>query len=261
MAAARTIAAQMQAGDTTDVAFDTISIVPHPLDAGASDFVAYEKVRFHSTGAATNLVELYHRDAVAAPWKAAYRAYFADNIDLPALRLDHDGRGHLLTAPEMTRQKAQPEDLAGRYAAAVTFPSPAQPGVGVATAFRPGQYTTGEVTDARNFTTIFADHGFGRRQWAASPGGGAVALVDGVLTLATVQKVQVIHEDAVGTVDYFVVQDAKRLDFGGLLAPGHYSDLTSVSSVGIGVVTGAGPPDVVGRDTQVLSIQGELARV
>jgi hypothetical protein len=255
-AAAESLGAEEAAGDPTDFAFDIVSLFSHPLNGGGSDFIAYEKLRFHSSGTDSNMVELYHRDSPTAPWKAAYRAYFADNIDLPVLRLDRSGGGQLLTASELTAQKAQPTDLAGRYAEAV-----AVSGSGRA-AFLPGQYTSGEVTDARNLISVYSDHGTVSRQWQPRPGGVAVALTAGVLVFANLQRVQVIEQYSIGTLHYFTVQDPRRVEFGGLLAPGHYSDLHATSSVTIAVVvTAGGTPDVVGRDSQVTSIDGQLAPV
>ena len=257
---ARARGEQARAGDTTDFRFDVLSVASHPLDSGAADFVAYEKIRLHQTGGAANLIERYHRDSPSAPWKAADRIVLEDNVDPPVLRLDGNGRGHLLTPAEAAAAAAPPATLAARYAAAVTVP-PAGSGRPAA-AFAPGQFTSGEREAAAEFETVAADHGHGSRQWEGEAGGDTVAVAGGVLTFATLHEVETLHCDTVGTTHFFVVQDAARVQFGGLLAPGHYADVVSRTSVMVGVVVvAATPPDVVGRSSQVIAIDGQLAAI
>ncbi|MDP9073048.1 MAG: hypothetical protein M3N98_02540 [Actinomycetota bacterium] len=257
--AARTLGAQETAGDTTDYGFDVVAVTARPLNGGAADFIAYEKVRFHGTGEEKNIVELYHRDGRAALWKAVDRVYIADNIDLPALQLDTMGGGHLLSADEMTAQNiAQPEDLARRYATAVSVKTGSErlP----AGSFQLGQFTSGEVTQAVDNAVVLSGVGTFSRQWEPHPGGEVVALMDGVLEFGYLGAVQVRHDISEGTIRYFMAQDQKRVNFGGLLAPGMYSDVTIASTVTVAVVVRPEAlADVVGRDEQVLSAQGQLS--
>lgn len=251
---------QTRSGDTADFRFDVLSVASHPLGGGVADFVAYEKIRWHQTGAAANLIELYHRDGQAAPWKAADRIFLEDNVDPPVLRLDTGGRGHRLTPAEVAAAAAQPATLAARYAAAVTVsPTDAARTGG---AFAPGQYTSGEREAAAEFEAVAADHGHASRQWEAETGGDTVAVVGGVLSFATLHEVETLHCATVGTTHFFVVQDAARVQFGGLLAPGHYADMVSRTSVMVGVVVATATPlDVVGRSSQVVAIDGQLAGI
>ncbi|HEX3542291.1 MAG TPA: hypothetical protein VHT75_17790 [Acidimicrobiales bacterium] len=253
---ARARGEQSRAGAPIDFGFDVLSVASHPLDGGAADFVAYEKIRWHQSGSAANLIELYHREGLSAPWRAAYRIYLEDNVEPPVLRLDRKGHGHLLSPAEAATAAAQPANLAARYAAAVTVP-PTSAGRS-AGAFAPGQYTSGEREAAAEFEAVAADHGHGSRQWEAEPGGETVAVAGGVLSFATLQEVDTLHCNTVGATHFFVVQDATRVQFGGLLAPGHYADVVSRTSVMVGVVVAAAtPPDVVGRSAQVVAIEGQ----
>jgi hypothetical protein len=246
-ASANAAAARKSAGNTTDVGFDVISLASHPLDGGATDFITYEKLRLHESGAATNSVEIYHRDSDSTPWKAAYGAIFASNIDLPAIRLDAHGSGHLLSASEMLSQHAIPDDLMKQYAA----------GFGT---FAPGEFTSGEATYERNWLSSVDDHGAGLVQWDPQHGGVAVALADGALVFGALQRNQSLHKFALGTTSYFVVQDPKRVNYSAILDPGHYTDLAFRSSVSLAVVvTAGGSPDVVGREEEVVAAQGSRA--
>ena len=256
-AAAQALGAQKQAGDITDYTFDVLSITAHPLDGGASDFIAYEQIQSNDTGAISNLVELYHRSGPSAPWKAYDRAYFADNIVLPVLQLDHHGSGHLLSASQATAAKAQPYSLANQYSEAVSAISGRLP----AGSFLPGVYTTGEINDAAVYVSQATAHGVGSRQWLPEPGGEAVALANGVLSFGALRQTDAIYQNS-GTLDYFYVQDPKRITQSGLLAPGDYSQLTFVSLVTIAVVvTPTGLPNVVGRDEETISAQGKLSPI
>jgi hypothetical protein len=246
-AGARAAAAQKSAGNTTDVGFDVLSLASHPLDGGNTDFITFEKVRLRASGEANNSVEIYHRDSEATPWKATYEATFANNIDLPSLRLDARGNGHLLSAKEMAAQHALPEDLMKQYAA----------GFGT---FAPGEFTSGEATYEANWLSSVDDHGAGLIRWDPQPGGVAVALADGALVFGSLQRNQSLHKFALGTTSYFVVQDPKRVNYSGILDPGHYTDLAFRSLVTLAVeVRAAGPPDVVGREEVVVAAQGSRA--
>lgn len=253
-AAARAAGAREAAGNTTDAGFDVLSVASHPLDGGRADFIAFEKIRFRSSGAAANLVEVYHRDGQSAVWKAAYRVVLAANIDLPAIDVDAHGFGHILPAADLQARHALPEELAARYGAAVSAKTSRLPDG----TFAAGEFTSGEVTEAANFFSSVSDHGAGSLQWEGRPGGIAVALTDGVIVFATLQREQSVHKFADGTTRYFVVQDPKRVNYSGLIAPGQYSGLTLVSSVTVAVVVRPDTlPDVVGRDGDVISVQTE----
>jgi hypothetical protein len=160
-ASARDTAGEIAAGAPTPFGFDVVSVDAHPLDGGATDFVAFEKVRSRASGGFSNLVELYHRDGPTSPWKAAYAAWLEDNIDPPALALDAHGNGHLVDD--------NPGDMATRYAAAVTVMSPT--GQLPAGSFEPGAYTLGEVVSASEAMSGDLPHGHRSRQWAGRPGG------------------------------------------------------------------------------------------
>ena len=119
-----------------------------------------------------------------------------------------------------------------------------------------GEYTSGEVTYAADYLSSFSNHGSASLRWDGRPGGTAVALIDGVLVFATLQRDQSLHRLAEGTTMYFVTQDPKRVNFSGLIPPGQYSALTFVSSATIAVVVKPEALlDVVGRDDEVISVQ------
>lgn len=253
-ALAQAYAAQEGSGDATDYAFDILSVNAHPLDGGGSDFIAYEQVRFDSSGAISNLVELYHRASPLMPWKAYDGAYFADNIVLPALKLDSHGDGHLLSPSQAASANAAPATVAARYANAVGAVSGSLP----AGSFSAGEFTSGEVNNTNAFVSEYSGHGVASIQWVPQPGGEAVALVGGVLSFGELQQTEAIYNNA-GATNYFDTQDQKRIAFGGLLAPGNYHTLTLVSSATIAVVvTPTGLPNVVARDVEVISAQGQL---
>lgn len=250
-AGARAAQAQEAAGNTTDFGFDVISVASHPLDGGTADFIAFEKIRFRSDGVAANLIEIYHRDDRAALWKSVFRCVLAANIDLPTLQVDAHGSGHVLAIADLQARHATPDELGARYAAAVSAKSRLPDGT-----FAAGEFTSGEVTYATNFLSSVSDHGSGSLRWENRPGGTAVALTDGVLVFATLQREQSLHKFADGATRYFVVQDPKRVNYSGLIPPGQYSGLTLVSSVTVAIVVRpTALPDAVGRDGEVTSVQ------
>ena len=251
-ATARATAGEIAAGAPTPFGFDVVSVDAHPLDGGATDFVAFEKVRSRASGSYSNLVELYHRDGPTSPWRAAYAAWLEDNIDPPVLALNGNGNGHLVAD--------DPGAMAMRYAVAVTVVSPT--GQLPAGSFEPGAYTLGEVVSASEAISAQLPHGHRSRQWATRPGGATVALRAGTLVFATLQETETVHFDVVGTSHYFLIQDPKRVSMGGLLAPGNYSDVRETKSVIIAVVVAPGRlPDVVGRSVVATSTDGQLAPI
>ena len=124
--------------------------------------------------------------------------------------------------------------------------------------FAAGEFTTGEVTYATDFLSSLSDHGAGSLRWEGRPGGVAVALTDGVLAFATLQRQQGLQRFADGTARYFVTQDPKRVNYSALIPPGRYSALTLVSSATVAIVVRPSAlPDVVGRDAEVISVNSQ----
>lgn len=241
------------AGDTTLYGFDTLSVYAYPLDGGDTDFIAYEKLRNHSDASVYNRVELYHRENASAAWKATAQARFADNIDLPPLKLDDKGNAHLLTAEEMTSQNAQPSEIAGKYAAAMT--SGATTGKLPDNTFVPGQYTTGQVNDAAVYLAQVKGTGAGEVEWDARGGQQGVALASGVLTFSFLERVRTFRS----TGEIFAVQDPQRRSFGGLLAAGNYLQISETYLITIAsAVPKDGLPDVVGLETVATAVTGQL---
>jgi hypothetical protein len=253
-AEARRIGNQIQAGDATDYGFETLNVVAYPLDRGNTDFFAIESGRAHSGGDVFREMELYHRDGQTNSWKATERAYINANIDLPPLKIDATGTAHLLTATESPPD--QISDIANRYAS--TMNDGAASGKLKAGSFAPGPATTGMVQSATVFLAKASSHGFGSIHWAPRPGGQAVALTNGSLIFVSVQESQDLHQFTVGTATYFYSQDSKRLTYGGLLAPGNYSDISQVFTVSIAVVVAPPGLDVVAYESTLTATTGIL---
>jgi hypothetical protein len=253
---AQALAGQRASGDTTDYAFDILGVDAYPLDGGATDFIALETIRAHSDGGIFREVELYHRQAPSAQWKATMEAWFNDNIELPHLQLT-GSEAHQLTPAQEQSDGAQPSALASQYATAMNDAATTEKlGAG---SFAPGVATTGMVDSETSF--IDGDSGLGTAsvQWAPRAGGEAVALSDGALVFTTVIETKTIVQKNVGTLQYFVTQDSKRLAWGGLLAPGNYTHLTQTLLVTIAVVvTGNGLPDVVAEQGTTTAISGDV---
>lgn len=247
-ASARRIGGQITSGDTIDYAFDILSVKTYPLNGGGSDFIAFENGRGHSGGGVFREVEIYHRGTPSSSWKATARSYFNDNIELPELKLDTKGSGQLLN------DVAQLSDVANRYASAMNDGSiSGKLAVGT---FAPSQATTGAITSAAEFLGTNSVHGTASVHWSPRPGGQAVALTEGVLVFASVQETKTIHEGVEGTKFYFVIQDAKRLVYGGLLPPGDYGDISQELLVSIAVVVSPKGWDVVGQNATLTTIDG-----
>jgi len=252
--AARGIAGQIANGDTTNYGLDILHVDAYPLDGGTTDFIAYETVRSHADGSVSRAVELYHRDTAASPWKATTEAWFNDNIDLPQLALGRTG-GHLLTAAQMQSDQAEPSLLAARYASAMDDGTTT--GQLDAGSFAPSEATTGVINSDESHVSAYANIGTASVQWTTEPGGEAVALTDGELVFATVEKTESYQGKVQGNLRYFVNQDPKRLNYGGLLAPGNYTAISQSYLVTIAVVvTGQGAPDVVAMNSTLTSITG-----
>jgi hypothetical protein len=254
---ARSLGNQIRAGDGTDYGFDTLAVTAYPLGRGGTDFIAFESGRAHSGGGIFREVELYHRDTPADSWKALERAYFNANIDLPQPKIDAGGYGRLLTAAEIP--SGQISDVANRYASEMNdgaVSGKLRPG-----SFAPSAVTTGMVQSTAAFLTMASSHGRGSVHWAPRPGGQAVALTNGTLLFASVQESQSRHQFVGGTANYFYTQDSKRLSFGGLLAPGNYSDITQTFMVCIAVVVAPQGLDVVAVDSALTDTSGVLSSV
>lgn len=278
-ATARSLEGQQASGDTTDHGFDILTVAATPLsgggpglgptggptgeptggptgEPGGSDFLAYEQARAHADGGVFWQVELYHRDAATGPWRATTRAVLADNIDLPALRLDAQGNADLLSPAELAAASAKPGDIARSYAVAMN--AGAQVGRLPADTFGPGRYTTGTILDAVQFLAGASDHGSGTARWSNSTGGPGVALRHGVLVFGSLTRTQTIQEAPAPNNQYFFqIQDPRRLTYGGLLAPGDYVAVTQTFTVRLAaVVSPSGLPDVVGLSTVITAVDG-----
>ncbi len=251
---ATSIAGQISSGDTTDYAFDILNVEAYPLDWGNNDFIAFETVRAHSDGSISRAVELYHRNTPADRWKATVQASFNANIDLPQLKLNDKG-AHLLTAADMPSALSQPSAVASRYATAMND------GIGSGTldagSFVSSYATTGAVRSEANFISQYSSIGAGSAKWTALPDGEAVALANGDMVFASVDETETIQAKVEGTLRYFTTQDARRLEFGGLLAPGNYTHISQTFLVNLVVVVNRpGPPDVVAYGNTQIAIAG-----
>lgn len=262
---ARALKAQQAAGDTTDHGFDVLAVIAYPLTGGGNgsggngsggDFLAYEQARAHADGGVSWQVELYHRDAAAGPWKATSRAALADNIALPALRLDAQGSAALLSRAALAAAGATPAEVTHAYGVAMN--AGAQAGRLPADTFGPGPYTTGTILEAVQFLDGASDHGAGTIRWSNPTGGPGVALQEGALVFGSLTRVQTIQEAPAPNNQYFFqIQDPRRLTYGGFLAPGDYAAVTQTFTVRLAVaVPPAGVPDVVGLSTVATAVDG-----
>jgi hypothetical protein len=207
-AEARALGDQRAARSTTDYGFDILSVTARPLDGGAGDLIAFEKVHFHSGGVAKNIVGLYHRAAGSAVCKAVERAYVADNLGVPALRLDSGGSGHLLLVDETQALASRPEDLAGRYAAVVSTPSGAVrlPGG----SFEPGQFTSGEITELVDAASILSAVGATGSGWRYCRGARLSPWPTVSWCSRICSKSRFATREPVDMMSYLTVQDQKR---------------------------------------------------